>query len=664
MDLEAFMANNHSQIEDANDENQQKSMAAGVKKPSSGIKPPTRMTPRGNVPPKKPPSGKCSNPGTPSISLDPASLFAQPSPQPPSSTKPPVSNASSRRQSAAGNSNGRRLTADASELADLLRGLISPAESPASSRRASLEGNSRRLTADAATFQQLLRELDSPAGRASLSIATPQGKAIRDMLNELKSTSTDESCMTADLQLLERLVNDLDTNETGEQAVFSMPSPSLVVGPRLSTPKPPRSFQPPASSSHGAVTTVAQGAKGKSPVSSKTLKNSTGHHNDERRLTADPCSLESLVADLDNHENELLSCASGTDQKKAKSAEKPQRRTTASPTSLQRLMRELDEDDDLPLVPCPVSPGPGQKSIDSLTILDGTGIRGPSSSLRRSPRFQHENRPAAAVTNSQDASPALAVGDDGSPATEASPEVAAQDLISLMSPAPTSSLRKPLRSCLSSRKNPNPAKGAMSPPGSIAKKTVVFGSPDAALFYKNSPTTSFTPMARQDIQRLFPSAHKAVGGGVTEGGAEEEQPETGVTAENSAILAAWEEGDGNGSGDEGGVGSGRRSTSSTKRRRSVSRSPRPKRRQSLLLTRSPSGGVYGITAEEEDEDEGIGDAGRKMKDDLQNEHGSPMDEEGSNEPESPADEDDMPDIRIQSTDFRSQDERTSAELGK
>jgi len=204
----------------------------------------------------------------------------------------------------------------------------------------------------------------------------------------------------------------------------------------------------------------------------------------------------------------------------------------------------------------------------------------------------------------------------------------------------------------------------MSPPGSIAKKTVVFGSPDAALFYKNSPTTSFTPMARQDIQRLFPSAHKAVGGGVTEGGAEEEQPETGVTAENSAILAAWEEGDGNGSGDEGGVGSGRRSTSSTKRRRSVSRSPRPKRRQSLLLTRSPSGGVYGITAEEEDEDEGIGDAGRKMKDDLQNEHGSPMDEEGSNEPESPADEDDMPDIRIQSTDFRSQDERTSAELGK
>eukprot|EP01041_Mallomonas_annulata_P008395 gene8395-17309_t len=97
-----------------------------------------------------------------------------------------------------------------------------------------------------------------------------------------------------------------------------------------------------------------------------------------------------------------------------------------------------------------------------------------------------------------------------------------------------------LKSCLSSRKlrRGAGAGGSDTPQGvSLSgKKSVVFGSPEAAEFNKNSPTTNFTPMSRSKTKDHFsmaPVSHQGLG-------ADENDDDTPETAENSQILAEWD----------------------------------------------------------------------------------------------------------------------------
>jgi len=74
-----------------------------------------------------------------------------------------------------------------------------------------------------------------------------------------------------------------------------------------------------------------------------------------------------------------------------------------------------------------------------------------------------------------------------------------------------------LRSCMSTKKS--------------ARKTVVFGSPQAVEFVKDSKTDSFTPMPKQDAKVMFPIGTFDV----PEGNSNDEE-----TSENSRILDEWD----------------------------------------------------------------------------------------------------------------------------
>ena len=94
----------------------------------------------------------------------------------------------------------------------------------------------------------------------------------------------------------------------------------------------------------------------------------------------------------------------------------------------------------------------------------------------------------------------------------------------------TSLTAQGLKSCLSSRKKPRPARLSVS--ASAKKRGVVFGSPQAAEFHKTSPVTSFTPMREQDAKSLFSMAGKSA--------QDDEVDNDEQTVENSRILDEWD----------------------------------------------------------------------------------------------------------------------------
>lgn len=65
----------------------------------------------------------------------------------------------------------------------------------------------------------------------------------------------------------------------------------------------------------------------------------------------------------------------------------------------------------------------------------------------------------------------------------------------------TAGMASALKSCLSSKKAPRPVSDAVPPPS--AKKSVIFGSPHAAEYHTTSPTTSFTPLHKQEAKNRY-----------------------------------------------------------------------------------------------------------------------------------------------------------------
>lgn len=507
----------------------------------------------------------------------------------------------------------RRLTVDASELDQFFRDmLMSP---KARTTRASMAGG-RRETADPDALRQLIAELRSPgANKATLD-------RVLQELGCSPSDNPDWSRLTVDPAMLGRLTDDLDSIIAEE---LQEPSVSQAM-PRSPAPSAIRREEAPSSAG--------------------------------RRLTADPCSLASLgLIDMDvsigspsGRRQSQRGSSSGS--KKAKTPpQQSRRRDTASPGVLAELLGELDA-------------GTGGYGAEEGPRASGDeGGRGEQASTERASAKKSPRRAAGAVASTPSFSRAAEEATAPQSVAEASSGIAPEFSMSPPRPAPASA-RRPLRSCLSSKRKTRP--DPSSPSASATKKSVVFGSPDAALFFKNSPSNSLTPMTKRDVKRHFPSLL-----GVEEDEQmlgeqqQHEEPEEGVTAQNSAILAAWDADD---ASDDEAEEEPRSSTSSSKRKR-TSRSPRPKRRQSLLIQSGSSKG-YGIRDDDDEEEEQQqtqepdrrASLSRRLSDRMvegEDDGAVPMDvspDGGSM--------DDMPDIGQRSPSFRSRDERTSAELGK
>ncbi|KAJ1443977.1 hypothetical protein B484DRAFT_441336 [Ochromonadaceae sp. CCMP2298] len=88
-----------------------------------------------------------------------------------------------------------------------------------------------------------------------------------------------------------------------------------------------------------------------------------------------------------------------------------------------------------------------------------------------------------------------------------------------------------LKSCLSTRKEPRPNPSSAGIAHDPSRRNVVFGSPQVAEFNKTSPTTSYTPLHKDQAKSLFSmSALRAY----------DEQGGDVVTEENDRILGEWD----------------------------------------------------------------------------------------------------------------------------
>ena len=459
----------------------------------------------------------------------------------------------------------RRETADPESLRYLLTLLKSPGGTGPASRASLLVSPSKAiekiLGSALAAADEEAKEADGEGGERSSRATAP---AIATGCSSSSMTGRDQMAaadLTADTSQLERLIVDLETSITegagGVTGALGEGTANFFVSPI---------------------------ARRRSSIMA-------------RRLTADPELLEDLINELTGGKGQRHSttstaaaaamvmtttrtttlttvvASSSTKSPAAAAAAVDSRRTTASPAGIGMLLADLPAED---VEEGGVNGGQGKKDRKSLRLAEQvktpTGV------------------PAAAGGTFSMSPPPL---------------------------PPHGSSRKSLRSCLSSKKErPSQALPPASPGlgllGSGTKKSVVFGSPNAAYFNKGSPSNSLTPMTKRDVDLIF-----LRGGG---GGKESAESESGITAENTAILAQWNEDSaaGNGGGmkegdeeeeeeeiEEGAAGG------SGKRKR-VSKSPRPKRRQSLMLPAGSPGFMKyrggrggGARAEDEEDEEGV-----------------------------------------------------------
>ena len=212
----------------------------------------------------------------------------------------------------------------------------------------------------------------------------------------------------------------------------------------------------------------------------------------ERRVTADPIDMALLINSL--KDDDALSPA------------KDNRRMTADPADMLALISGL-ESEDLNDSDVGHNARPGRESIDTVYLVESV----------------------AATLNGVD-------NDEVNESVDANSSYGSLGGLVCIDKSdnftPTKSYESPdrekaapasvLKSCLSSRK---------IMPQSL-RKNVIFGSPKAAEFHKLSPTTSFTPLNRQQAKSLFSMSGKS------QRDIEEEEDE--ATAENSKILEEWD----------------------------------------------------------------------------------------------------------------------------
>jgi uncharacterized membrane protein YgcG len=592
---------------------------------------------------------------------------------------------------------GRRDTIDQDALRQLLEEeLASPAAATPETSALRQVLRRRSSTADA---EQLLAFLNSSIGMAGEegaatatdaveeppATAAPSGKGRRRSSSSGAATSTGKprgGRDTADPAELQELLR-----EMGEETEAEAEAPSGSKAKAKARPKSPRTaratLDPADLSGMLNDDTSFQQQQAVKPAAA---------HAPARRATVDPAELEDLInqtLSVEDHDRENAAPTAPSTRRRSRastgghagraplqelelpSAEEAegeaegrpparsrtpergaQRRATVSPGAFQDLLNDMSIEIETAGAP-PQSPpaadgkppaqlrkSPRLQRAGSMSMQQGdTEEQAQPQAQAQVPQQQQQQSPAAKSGPPASARARLreSVGKSaGKPPAPRPPAYASTPgggagLFSMSPPpAPASAMGstcKALRSCLSSKKKPS--KPRASP---TSAKKVVFGSPDARLFFKSSPCTNLTPMTKADMHRYFPHMQDP---------SQPEPPpeaESGVTAQNTAILAQWDEeeedsGDDK-DGEEGRVGGGSSSGSKSpasrsggssssssggSSRRSGSKSPRPHRRQSLSLPRgSPGFMAYGVpeTSDSEEEEEGRGEGGDDSEDSL------------------------------------------------
>lgn len=192
----------------------------------------------------------------------------------------------------------------------------------------------------------------------------------------------------------------------------------------------------------------------------------------------------------------------------------------------------------------------GTSTAPSVLSPQRTAALGASLPLRRSPRLAVSPLKSAGVLESlptsrrktglSSASKAAAVKLVGlSPVPTHSPKKTIKVCTPPLSvDTSTTAVPTGLKSCLSSRK---PRKSEIM--SVSARKSVVFGSPNAVEFDKRKPTTKFTPMNRMETRSHFSMPVVMAGCDNTSTAAPlegESEPVDEVTEENSRILEEWD----------------------------------------------------------------------------------------------------------------------------
>ena len=209
----------------------------------------------------------------------------------------------------------------------------------------------------------------------------------------------------------------------------------------------------------------------------------------DRRVTADPVDMALLINSL--KDDDLLSPA------------KDSRRMTADPADMLALISGL-ESEDLNDSGMGHQARSGRESIDTVYLVESVAatLNGVDNDE------MNESVDANSSYGSLGGLVCIDKSDNFTPTKSPEREKTAPSSI--------------LKSCLSSRK--------MIPQS--LRKNVIFGSPKAAEFHKLSPTTSFTPLNRQEAKSLYSMSGKS------QRDIEEEEDE--ATAENSKILEEWD----------------------------------------------------------------------------------------------------------------------------
>lgn len=490
----------------------------------------------------------------------------------------------------------RRATADFNLLSKLLEATPSPS---AKVNARGMKSEARRETADHSLLEKLLTEMQSPRLRD-----TPQGRAFAQILVSSQSKSTDSKSntvetsenrrLTIDSSVLARLLQDSSMVEEADdqQGATSADDPepqggaqnvtadmSILCALLNSARKTAAREEEERDIRHGEDL-IAIDDRGKDEAKESSAKKGKKANDSPQEQEARP--------------SVGLSAPRKSPTPDHKRSREEKRRTTASPTSLARLLEELDD----------------QPQTRPTLTLSGKASPIPKDSLALlHERSQQHDSPPVQRPSPKGASPMpQGLGDTGSgkkggnrsprPPAEAATK-AHTPFNFKMSPPPVpprmastdTKGKQALRSCLSTSKSFCPA----TSPRRVRseKKSVVFGSPDAAFFFKNSPSNSITPMAKNDVKRLFPQFED-----LAHSEDESEMEETGVTAENSAILATWDE-----ESDE-------EDADSSRKKRKLSRSPRPKRRDSLLPSSGGSSKSRSSLLSKEDEEENNMDLSR------------------------------------------------------
>lgn len=398
--------------------------------------------------------------------------------------------------------------------------------------------NKRRQTIDAHEIDDLIdsslssRRISTSSKRSRKSLSSTKSVSNFNEDFSISSNKKNERRETIDAAILNDIMGDLDESRVNIESENDKPNFS------------PLSI----ASSVGNTNDISNISRRESFASLISIGDIAMEQN--RRLTADPEDIDNILDNLDssveNFEShnrrvtadptDMASLIAGLCDDDTKAITSDNRRYTADPAAIESLLAGMNDDEDI-----------NNQSVNQRReTVDPNAMESLLNGLDES--FGTENHPNRRET--VDADDLLELAKElASPKRDVTTNLSydldenATSLCGILneiksSPAPSKiEFNEPkgsiLKSCLSTKKAPI----------SSIRKSVIFGSPTAAEFNKQSPTTNITPMHKSQAKQYFPE-HFSISKGATPKDEvhkfEIEENEDPITSENSKILDEWD----------------------------------------------------------------------------------------------------------------------------